>query len=896
MAIRRLAGALAILVILPVLPGVPAPTLAAAGGLDTSFGADGLVRFSVGTEGIGANDLVVQPDGKIVTAGTCPDAPGGADFCLVRFNANGAVDTTFGSGGVVSTTFLTDSETASIDEAFAVVLQSDAKLVAAGWCSVPITVESEICLARYHANGSLDATFGSGGTVVANFPSTDVAGNVFRESVAHTIAVQADGRIVVAGRCVNATNSSGVPPNNTCVARFASDGSLDTTFGSGGRVITVMVPPLEGQDIDSDQAEALVLQADAKILTAGICGATGCLARYDAAGNLDATFGGDGILIQPTGTDESSWIGDLALQADGKILSTGGCSNVPIFCLSRYDEDGSLDLAFGQGGTTTTGFGSAASAAWRLAVQADGRIIVAGKCEVEPVGGRQHSSFCLARYDANGSLDTSFGAGGTVITPSLSSPDTSVQAVALQPDGKIVAAGTCPGVCVARYEAGDTPVAAIGLDWRIQPRFVIGGTLVPSPLEVHLFCDPAPAGTAGVAAYRWHIETPTGSIDPPNTTECAFDLDLDASTDEGVYPTTVDALDAAGQVVATAQRDVIVQDFLIVSIGDSVGSGEGNPDVRCVGACGNLKEEPAGSPAVWQERGCHRSHFAGSAIAPLEIENGNPRSSVTFLHLACSGASIGQGLLGAYDGIEGRHNYDPQLKAIQDAVGGREIDALLISIGANDIRFSEALKDCALVHKKFSDCVKKWDAPMETALAELPDGFFSLNACLSGSDSSCAVGLDRQQRRRWGSPVTSLGVAREHVYITTYFDPTTDESGSACDSFGLLDVNATERDWFSDTVIPGLNQNVVEAAGTYSWNLIDGAAGAFRGHGYCADDASRWIRTVGESLLYQGDIDGTIHPNELGHEWYGDQLLNALNADLFNGEGLPREPQPRAEP
>ena len=423
-------------------------------------------------------------------------------------------------------------------------------------------------------------------------------------------------------------------------------------------------------------------------------------------------------------------------------------------------------------------------------------------------------------------------------------------------------------------------ITTSGLDWTIAPRYSAGGSIGPTTLDVRIFCYPQLDPSVGATAYQWHVETPTHTtLDPIITHDCSLPLALDAKTGEGVYPTTVVAIDAEGHSVASAQRDIVVQDFLIASIGDSVGSGEGNPDVL----------RTRSSPAEWQDQNCHRSHFAGSALASLKIEDQDPRSSVTFLHLACSGASVSTGILGEYSGIEGKRVNPPQLAALQSAASGRTIDALLISEGGNDIQFSDVMTYCAIV----PDCATKEQPKVQRALDGLAVEFELMNACISGSginaDALCKAALSPKQRQQWKMPIQSLHMDPHRVYITEYYDPTTDENGTRCTNI-LGGISQAEADWFSGWVVPRLNTVIRRAAAMYGWNVVGGAAQAFEGHGYCANDASRWIVTLTELLAVQGGKAGTMHPNVFGHQWYADRLSTSLSADLFPDGGLPRLP------
>lgn len=416
--VHRLARFLAAIALCATLPSHAAPS-----NLDTTFGSGtGKVISAIGSGEDTARALALQPDGKIVVAGTCYNGTDN-DFCLARYLPNGVLDATFGSGGKVIT-----DVTTSVDNANALVLQPDGKIVVAGSC---YDIGYEFCLARYSANGVLDATFGIDGKVITVV--------TILEDSANALTIQPDGKLVVAGHCYH-----GGIGTDFCLARYSANGELDTTFGSAGLVFT----DLSAFD---DKARSLALQPDGKILVAGSCSDTFCVARYSASGVLDATFGSSGTVIAFSGTN----IGRaLALQHDGRIVVAGECYfGGWDFCLARFSANGAPDPSFGSSGKVLTPMGSGDDYATGLALQPDGKIVAAGFC-----WNGTKNDFCLARYLPSGALDTSFNNTGKLISP-VGSIDSVATALALQPDGKIVVAGYCSNgsnndFCLARYEGG----------------------------------------------------------------------------------------------------------------------------------------------------------------------------------------------------------------------------------------------------------------------------------------------------------------------------------------------------------------------------------------------------------------------------------------------------------
>ena len=398
------------------------PAHAAAGDLDPTFGGDGKVTTDFGPGQNSAEDVAIQSDGKIVVVGTA-NVGGGLEFALARYNPNGDLDTSFGNGGKVVTNF-----SRLVNLALAVAIQSDGKIVAAGFTSDP--GERDFALARYNTDGSLDTSFGSGGKV-----TTDFFGNL---DEARDVIVQSDGKIVLVGEAFLGPGDS-----DFALARYNTDGSLDTSFGSSGKLTSRFFG-------SSSIATAAIFQSDGKIVVGGSGPVGFMVVRYNSDGSLDTSFGSSGIA-------SSSFLGAvfaMAMQNDGKIVVTGiGTSFV--FSTLRYNSDGSPDTGFGSGGIVNEGFSGGESIPFGVAIQNGDKIVVGGVTQTNTTG----RDFALVRYNNDGSLDTSFGNGGKVTTDFSNSQDMA-SAIAVQGDGKIVAAGTAEfnvggsDFAVARYDGG----------------------------------------------------------------------------------------------------------------------------------------------------------------------------------------------------------------------------------------------------------------------------------------------------------------------------------------------------------------------------------------------------------------------------------------------------------
>jgi uncharacterized delta-60 repeat protein len=413
------------------------------GSLDHSFDGDGLVTTdfpvtSIPSDDVGHGLVIQQADGKIIVGGQSRDNIIGATaIALVRYNTDGSLDPTFGNNGRVRDVVF------GLNEITGIALQADGKIVVAG-DGFTDTFTLDLFVARYTSNGTLDTTFGGGGFVTTDFGGSD--------DLATSVAVQADGKIVVAGGSLH-LDSLGNPDTDFAVARYTSNGALDKTFGKGGLVTADF-----GSAVDA--AFSVAVQNDGKIVVAGTTSPTGttldfALARYDRNGNLDPTFDGDGRVVTDVGSSLDDIAFGVAVQADGKIVAAGGADHegTSDFALVRYTKQGALDTSFGMGGIVTTDFGGTDDGAFSVAVEGDGHIVAAGLTNQPTTGG----DFALAVYTSDGSLDTDFGTDGRVTTDFGSSSDLA-QGVAVQADGKIVVAGVSDqgsnsnDFAVARYQ------------------------------------------------------------------------------------------------------------------------------------------------------------------------------------------------------------------------------------------------------------------------------------------------------------------------------------------------------------------------------------------------------------------------------------------------------------
>ena len=338
-------------------------------------GNDGKVLTQISPNGL-ASSVVIQSDGKIIVGGTVFGINGGTtldDFVVVRYNPDGSLDSTFDGDGV-----LRSSTTNKIEFGKAITVQSDGKIIIVGATSGDVVngiLEYKFAINRYNADGTMDSTFNGNGVVstTINTPTSGVAANDY----ANAVVVQSDGKILVAGSA--GLNNTSTAPRDFAIVRYNSDGSLDTSFDFDGIATTTFS--------DTSEIRSIKLLADGKILAAGFVNSVGssdfALVRYNSNGSLDTTFGIGGKVVTNELTPlqyDSARAESILYQSDGKIILIGNASFS--FGLARYNSDGSLDSSFGNSGLVTSSFVydgfEKAVVATSAIIQLDGKVIVAG--------------------------------------------------------------------------------------------------------------------------------------------------------------------------------------------------------------------------------------------------------------------------------------------------------------------------------------------------------------------------------------------------------------------------------------------------------------------------------------------------------------------------------------
>ncbi|NMO15911.1 hypothetical protein HPC49_24205 [Pyxidicoccus fallax] len=397
-------------------------SLVAPGDFDPSFGTGGMALYQLSGATLRVDSVLVQPDDRLVVTGRLRSSTGCGVFAS-RYNADGTVDTTFAGGTGLVTTLLA-SGTCNATPAPA-ALQPDGKIVIAS--TRDQAGPTDFALLRYTASGAPDTTFGSGGLVIYNYVMYDHATDV---------AIQPDGRILLAGASSNNTNLDFV------VARFTSTGALDSTFGFGGRATYGFASG------SNDSLSDMVLQPDGKVLVVGLTYTPGTpdfgLVRFTASGALDSSFGSGGALkINLFGSTDQAMA--VAVQTDGKIL-VGGNAYYPAgsqyyMTLLRLNASGTAyDTTFNGSGQAYLSFGPTDNIITHLAIQADGKIVAGGYTSLTSRG--YNFDAALVRFLPTGALDSSFAGGGGFTYEGFTDSHDLTGGIGFQSDGKIIVGGT----------------------------------------------------------------------------------------------------------------------------------------------------------------------------------------------------------------------------------------------------------------------------------------------------------------------------------------------------------------------------------------------------------------------------------------------------------------------
>jgi uncharacterized delta-60 repeat protein len=401
-------------------------TYSQPGMLDLTFAGSGIATYSINGGDDQASSIAIQSDGNIVATGWTND---GAkfDFAIIRLKPNGLLDNTFGIGGMVTTSIGSDNA-----EANDISIQNDGKLVVSG--TSYNGSDKDFAIVRYNSDGTLDNSFGTGGIVRSQIGNYD--------DIAYSNTIQSDGKIIIGGTAKNASFF------NFAIARYNTNGSIDSSFGNSGKVVF-------GTSINNVIRD-IAIQNDGKIIAAGeIYGVNSrdfAVIRLTTNGLFDSSFNNNGIIIYDLGYSYDDFANSLYIQNDGKIVCAGTSSSLynSFASIVRYDSAGILDTTFLNDVNNIGGYNK--SGIKSINCQNNNKLVAVGYLS-------GLSSFGIMRYNSDGTLDNTFGINGFVIDTNLNCATD----IAIQNDGKLVcsiAEGAFPaGFQVARYLGDPTGIA-----------------------------------------------------------------------------------------------------------------------------------------------------------------------------------------------------------------------------------------------------------------------------------------------------------------------------------------------------------------------------------------------------------------------------------------------------
>lgn len=532
--------------------------LTSNGAVDTGFGNGGAVVLAVGPVASNVTSVKIDAVGRIVASGYSDSSTNGnvsgSYFSAIRLNSDGTLDTNFGTGGGVMVSVGTNPE----DNAFSYALSIDAngKVVIAGYNSSHLTLRHTIALVRLNYDGTPDASFGSNGRLSFAAATGDADVNA--------LVIDSSGSLVVAGNIYNSFGS-----DDFLIARFSPSGGADASFGAAGVVAL---------DIGngSSQVNAIVQQGDGRLVLAGHCdcGSTGAatVARLGSTGAMDASFGNNGKQVVSFGANRS--IGKaVAVQGDAKVVIAGtyySSGTMNDFAIARLNADGTLDGNFGASGKLVIDVGGNDDQASAVGIDGNGGILVAGTSQIVLPDGSSPVRLSLIRLNPSGTLDTGFGTSGKLIT-SIGSNGYLVGLLAMARDaaGRIVLLYSGEHLTVVRLNAdgsldtafgiggsvavGNAGIGALALD--AGGRIIVGGseTNVPNYTVTRLYSDGSPdlgfgtnghvtaAVTTGLLAMvssvavdqNGKIVVAGSSLNGSNTVFTALRFNSDGSLDTG---------------------------------------------------------------------------------------------------------------------------------------------------------------------------------------------------------------------------------------------------------------------------------------------------------------------------------------------------------------------------
>jgi uncharacterized delta-60 repeat protein len=581
---------LALIALVGASAAVTVPTAAASSGdLDDTFGDGGTVSVDLGDVVEEASAVEVLPDGDILVASkrSSFEAFSGP---VLRFDADGRLDSSFGDGGVAST-YATGCAFCGSDLA----VQADGKIVVAGSSTYPFLWSTGVV--RFNADGTPDTGFGREG----------LAGSANLYGVGEGIAVQPDGKIVVVSL---GSESTGAPA--LMLLRLLPDGTPDTDWGPDGQVrVSVGADPFG----DSLAATDVVIQPDGKIVAAATVGPRWgdpdqrtLMARLLPDGTIDTSFGDAGLFQ----TDALISPAEVAIQPDGKFVATGESRGETgtDFAVIRVGGDGTLDTSFGDAGRAVARTEARGST---VAVRPDGRIVAAG--DNWQLGGYHlDTEFVVAVYLPDGSLDPTFGDAGVATTNHLPGTEGEfVNDLAVQPDGKIVVAGqawTLTGerdVTLDRYLVNTPPTVAVvggacSGDTGADVTLTVADAETPaSDLIVSATSSNAAVITDDQLAVGTGGTDRTLAVRPSDRATGAVDVTV--TVDDGEAATTTTVSVALGGTGANELTGTAASDVLLGRQGDDAIVGDDGPDILCGGRGNDSLDGGPGDDHLGGDRG-----------------------------------------------------------------------------------------------------------------------------------------------------------------------------------------------------------------------------------------------------------------------------------------------------
>jgi len=489
-----------------------------SGGLDPAFSGDGLVNAPIGASSDQARGIAIQSDGRYVVGGWSNMA-GNFDFSIARFNSDGSIDASFSGDGIQVTSIAAGS---LADRAYGLAIQADGKVILAG--STANGGNDDFAIVRYDTNGNLDATFSGDGIQTTSLSTTN--------DVAMAVAIQADGKILAAG-------NSGM---NFAIARYDVSGTLDVAFDGDG-ILT------SSYGNSTSVANAMALQEDGKIIVAGY-GWSGVswdfgVARLTSSGLPDVTFNADGktlFHLNSTSTIPEEF-NAVAIQSDGKILLAGrtvGAVSGDSYdaVVMRLDSGGNLDATFGGGDGVVTLNLSNWDEFTSVEVQADGKILAAGS------DGIGFGEALIARFNTDGTLDTSFNGDG-VLSTTFASGTSAIYDLAMAPSGQVVVAGDS---YTGNYDFG-----MLRLSSGVPDQNVMAGSTFSYTVPVGAFFDVEGNALTYSATLSNGAALPDWLVFSADTRTF---LGTPATADFGVNEITVTASDGISSVASNFQLEV----------------------------------------------------------------------------------------------------------------------------------------------------------------------------------------------------------------------------------------------------------------------------------------------------------------------------------------------------